>query len=92
MSLPCVISPIKCCEAISNILTFDPLFYYSGDPEFINLFGPSIVLNTKKCDGFIFSYSENLIAKKISDNTNVLITNFLKTVNGVTTSGDYLSL
>ena len=42
------------------MLTLDPVFYNSGDPELKDLFGPSIVLNTLKCDGFSFSYSVNI--------------------------------
>ena len=51
-----------------------------------------ISLNTILCNGYNFSYSANIIAKRISDNSNVLITNFPNPVNGATTSGDYLSI
>ena len=74
------------------MLTLDPVFYNSGDPELKDLFGPSIVLNTIKCDGFSFSYSANIIAQRTSDQSNVVITNFANVINGATTSGDYLSV
>lgn len=57
-----------------------------------DLFGSSIVLNTIKYDGFNFSYTENVIAKRLSDNVNLLVTNFPAAINGATTSGDYLSI
>ncbi len=40
----------------------------------------------------MFSYSVNIIAKRISDNSGVLVTNFPIVVNGATTSLDYLSI
>jgi hypothetical protein len=70
----------------------DPVFYNSGDPEFKDPLGQSIMLNTINCDNYKFSYSVNVIALRISDNNNVLITSFPTPVNGVTTSGDYLSV
>ena len=51
-----------------------------------------IFQNTIKCDGFNFSYSQDIKAKRISDNTDFLITNFITVVNGATTSDDYLSV
>ena len=50
------------------------------------------MLNTINCNDYKISYSESLIALKISDKSNVLITNFPTPMNGVTTSGDYLSI
>ena len=91
-SILCVLFPIKCCLALSDSFILSPVFYNSGDPELKDLFGPSIVLNTVKCNGFNFSYSASVIAKRISDNSNLLITNFPIPVNGVTTSNDYLSI
>ena len=70
----------------------DPVFYNSGDPELKDPLGQSIMLNTINCDNYKFSYSVNVIALRISDNNNVLITSFPTPVNGVTTSGDYLSV
>jgi len=70
----------------------DPIFYYSGDPELKDPLGQSIMLNTIDCDNYKFSYSLNVIAIRITDNNNVLITNFPTPVNGATTSGDYLSV
>ena len=74
------------------MLTLDPAFYNSGDPELKDFYGPQLVLNTIKCDGFKFSYLLNIKALKISDNTNVSITNFPNVINGASTSGDYLSI
>ena len=71
------------------MLTLDPAFYFSSEPEMKDLFGPKIVNNTIKCDGFNFFYSTNIVAQRISDNENISITNFLTPVNGATTSGDY---
>ena len=48
--------------------------------------------NTINCDDYKFSYSKSVIALKISDNISVLMSNFPNPVNGVTTSGDYLSV
>ena len=70
----------------------DPVFYNSGDPELKDSLGQSIMLNTINCDNYKFSYSVNVIALRISDNNNVLITSLPTPVNGVTTSGDYLSV
>ena len=50
------------------------------------------MLNTIDCDNYKFSYSVSIIALRISDNNNVLITDFPTLVNWVTTSGDYLSI
>ena len=50
------------CRPILNLISLDPLFYNSGDPEFINIFGRLIITNTIKCDGFKFSYSVKIIA------------------------------
>jgi hypothetical protein len=50
------------------------------------------MLNSFNCDNYKFSYSKSVIALKISDNSNVLITNFPTPINGPTTSGDYLSV
>ena len=70
----------------------DPVFYNSGDPEFKNPLGLLIYQNTISCNGYYFSYSTNIVAQRITDNTNVLITNFSTPVNGAITSGDYLSI
>jgi hypothetical protein len=82
----------KACRPISNNLILDPVFYNSGDPEFKDPLGQSIILNTIYCDNYKFSYSKSVIALKISDNSNVIITNFPTPINGPTTSGDYLSV
>jgi hypothetical protein len=50
------------------------------------------MLNTVDCNNYKFSYSKSVIALKISDNSNILITNFPTPINGATTSGDYLSI
>jgi hypothetical protein len=50
------------------------------------------MLNTISCDRVKFSYSQIVTALKISDNTKILMTNFVKPINGATTSGDYLSI
>ena len=50
------------------------------------------MLNTIDCDNYKFSYSVSIIGLRISDNNNVLITDYPTLVNGVTTSGDYLSI
>ena len=68
------------------------MFYNSGDPEFKDPIGQLIALNTINCDTYKFSYSESIIAIRINDQSNVLLTNFAVPVNGATTSGDYLSL
>ena len=47
----------KVCRPISNNLILDPLFYNSGDPEFKDAHGQSIMLNTIGCDDYKFSYS-----------------------------------
>ena len=44
------------------------------------------------CNNFNFSYSLGIVTKRIADQSNVLISNFLKAVNGVNTYGDYLSI
>ncbi len=50
------------------------------------------MLNTIYCDIVKFSYSQSVKALKISDNTQISMTNFATPVNGATTSGDYLSI
>ena len=80
------------CVAITNNIILNPTFYNSGDLELKDFFGPLIVSNTIKCDDFKFSYSQDIKAKRISDNTDFLITNFITVVNGATTSDDYLSI
>jgi hypothetical protein len=47
----------KACRLISNNLIFDPVFYNSGDPEYKDLLGQLIMLNTIHCDNYKFSYS-----------------------------------
>jgi hypothetical protein len=47
----------KACRPISNNLILDPVFYNSGDPEFKDPLGQSIMLNTIYCDNYKFSYS-----------------------------------
>ena len=70
----------------------DSVFYNSGDPEVKDPLGPKIALNAINCDGIQFSYQINVIANRMSDNSNVVITNFASAVKGTTTSGDYLSI
>jgi hypothetical protein len=82
----------KPCRPISNNLILNPVFYNSGDPELKDPLGQLIILNTIDCDNYKFSYSESVIALKISDNSNLLINNFPTPINGATTSGDYLSV
>jgi hypothetical protein len=91
VSIPDAAIP-SACRSISNNLVMDPVYYNSGDPELKDSLGQLIMLNTTNCDSYKFSYSENVIALRISDNSNVLINNFPTPVNGVTTSGDYLSI
>ena len=50
------------------------------------------MLNTINCDDYKFSYSVNVIALRISDNSNVMISNFPIVVNSAKTSLDYLSI
>jgi hypothetical protein len=71
----------KACRLISNNLILDPLFYNSGDPESKDPLGQLIMLNTINCDNYKFSYSQSVIALKISDNSNVLINNFPTPIN-----------
>ena len=82
----------KACCSISNNLTLDLVFYNSGDLELKDPLGQSIMLNTINCDNYKFSYSKSVISLKISDNSNVPINNFPTTINGATTSDDYLSV
>ena len=70
----------------------DSVFYNSGDPELKDSLGQLILANTISCDDYKFSYSKSVIALRVSDNSNILISNFPNPVNGVTTSGDYLSV
>ena len=48
--------------------------------------------NTINCDDYKFSYSKSVIALKISDNNRISLTNFVRPVNGATTSKDYMSI
>ncbi len=91
VSIPDAAIP-KACRAIFNNLILDPVFYNSGDPELKDSLGQLIMLNTINCDSYKFSYSKSVVGLRISDNSNVLINNFPTPVNGVTTSGDYLSI
>ena len=50
------------------------------------------MLNTTNCNDYKFSYSVRVIALKISDNSNLMINNFLNLINGTASSGDYLSV
>ena len=50
------------------------------------------MLNTINCNDYKISYSKSVIALKISDNSNISITDFPTPINGATTSGDYLSV
>ena len=70
----------------------DSVFYKSGDPEFKDPIGSLIALNTITCNGYNLSYSADITAQRISDNSNVLLINFPTPINGATTSGDYLSI
>ena len=70
----------------------DSVYYYSGDDELKNHIGQFIALNTIPCNDYKFNYSANIIAKRISDSSTIIITNFPAVVNGATTSGDYLSI
>jgi hypothetical protein len=70
----------------------DPIFYNSEDPEFKYLVGPLIAVNTIACDNYMFSYSVNTKAFWVSDQSNVLIIDLLTVVNGLTTTGDYISI
>ena len=70
----------------------DSVFYNSGEPEFKDPLGQLIALNTINCETYNFSYSESITGLRISDQSNVLLTNFAVPVNGATTSGDYLSI
>ena len=91
VSIPDTAIP-KACRAISNNIILDKVFYNSGDLELKDPFGQLIILNTINCDNYNFSYSKSVIALRISDNSNILITNFPTPINGATTSGDYLSV
>jgi hypothetical protein len=91
-SIPCAAIPGACCPTSNINLILDPIFYNSGDQEVKDPFGQLMMLNTINCDNYQFSYSMSIIALRISDNSNILITNFPTPVNGVTTSGDYLSI
>jgi hypothetical protein len=50
------------------------------------------MLNTINCDSVNFSYSQSVTALKISNNNKISLTNFATPINGVTASGDYLSI
>ena len=63
----------------------DPVFYNSGDSEFKYSLGPQIALNTLNCNGFKLSYTANIIALRVSDQSNFLIKNLATAVNGATT-------
>jgi hypothetical protein len=82
----------KACRPISNKLILEPESYNSGESELKDLFGYLITLNTINCNIYKFSYSQSVTALKISDNNKISMTNFVKPVNGATTSGDYLSI
>ena len=49
----------------------------------IDPIGSEITKNTVNCYGFNFSYEANIIALRTGDNSNVLINNFPKLVNGI---------
>ena len=70
----------------------DSVYYNSDDPEFKVPLSPMISINTINCDSFTFSYLVNILALRISDNTNAMITNFANVIHGVTNFGDYVSI
>ncbi len=94
VSIPGAAIP-KACRLISNNqinIIFNAIFYNSGDPEHKDPLGQQILANTISCDYYKFSYTISALALRVNDNSNVLISNFLNPVNGVTTSEDYLSV